>query len=179
MHEEDVRYSGEGIEPEHPVVLPDELARYLANKPFACLTHPTDEGTVFVVKLPGREIATVRGRVPISLRHELYDCPSAPVIRLLTTVYDQIERPLKLESFINVGDPEQRVDYESLCRQDRWLLLFYDEELRHRLTKAVINSEQETMAAVLRQADNLLAGISAQRFDFDRAKASVMERIEL
>jgi len=98
---------------------------------------------------------------------------------MVTIIYDEPERPLKLETFINVGDAQQRDEYENLCRQDRVMMLFYDEGLTHRLTKAVAGYEQETMDAVLRQADRMLAAIPRDELDFDRAKAAVMATIEL
>ncbi len=166
-------------EPANPSALPGELAQFLAGREFVCLTNPSDKGTVLVVKIPGADIDSLRGPVPISFRHELYECPGAPVIRMVTIIYDEPERPLKLETFINVGDAQQRDEYENLCRQDRVMMLFYDEGLTHRLTKAVAGYEQETMDAVLRQADRMLAAIPRDELDFDRAKAAVMATIEL
>src|SRR5690349_17039416 len=76
--------------------LPPELAEFLRGQEYACLTQATDRGTVLVVKAPRREIRSVRGRVPIGLRFELYQHPRAPVIRILTTVHDRPDRPLAL-----------------------------------------------------------------------------------
>lgn len=70
-------------EPLNPSPLPPELAEFLKDRPVACLLHETDTGTVFIIKVPARDIQSVRGRVPTYLRHELYDDPAAPVIRTL------------------------------------------------------------------------------------------------
>lgn len=128
-------------DPLHPSPLPPELAAFIRGREYACLLHATDHGTVLVVKLTSRDIATVRGKVLIQVNHELYDLPAAPVIRITTKIYDQPRRPLALETFINIGDPFQRADYESLASQQELMMLLYDERVRHRLTKAVGNQD--------------------------------------
>src|SRR4051795_12385528 len=94
----------------YPNELPPELADFLRDQSFACLTHPTDQGTVLVMKAPRQEIESIRGPILMEVRHELYQHPSAPVIRMVVVMYDQPARPLAFESFINVEDPQQRSD---------------------------------------------------------------------
>jgi hypothetical protein len=98
---------GSKRDPSEPVeatpLLPD-LAAFLTTHPMACLIHETKGGTARVIKLPFAEIASVRGRVPISVRHELYSHPWAPVIRTVFTIYDHAERPLALETMTNVAE---------------------------------------------------------------------------
>ncbi len=94
--------------PLYPTALPQELAEFLKGHDYACVTIATDQGTAFVMKLPSPDIDSVRGKVPIHLRQELYAHPAAPVLRLVFIIYDQPERPLAIETFINVGDEEQR-----------------------------------------------------------------------
>src|SRR5688572_19601787 len=94
--------------PHQPSLLPPELADFLRGQDIACLLRATDRGTAFVIKLPAQDIASVRGRVPIRLRHELYAHPAAPVIRTILTVYDQPTTPLALETYTNVAEPDQR-----------------------------------------------------------------------
>jgi hypothetical protein len=162
--------------PEHSNPLPPELAAFLKDQHYAALLHATDLGTVLLVKSPTQEIESVRGRVPIGFHHALYDHPASPVIRILTRIYDRPSRPLALETFVNVGDADQRADYAALTRQDRLLLLFYDEQLRHRLTKTTRGTDRTAIARVLTTADCLLAAIPEDRRDFDAAKAAVMEQ---
>jgi hypothetical protein len=162
-----------------PNALPKELADFLKERPFACITQATDQGTVLVVKAPNREIQSIRGRVPIRVVHELFSHPAAPVIRMTVRIYDQARNPLALETFINVEDPQQRSDYAALAQQDTIYMLFYDETLRHRLSKGVNNVAREDISQVLDQADRLFASIPKERFDFDKAKAQVIERTEL
>src|SRR5262245_41993527 len=112
-----------------PNELPPELAAFLQDQRYACLTHATNQGTVLVLKTPRSEIESVRGTVPIQVRHELHRHPSAPVIRMVVTIYDQPTRPLAFDTFINVADPEQRDDFAALASQTELHLLFYDEQL--------------------------------------------------
>ena len=143
------------------------------------MTQATDQGTVFVVKAPGREIESLRGRVPIHLHQELYQHPAAPVIRMVFTIFDQPQSPLALETFINVADAQQRADFAALAEQDELHLLFYDEQLAHRLSKGIRNQSRGQIGEVLNHADRLLAAIPAQQLDLARAKAEVMARTSL
>lgn len=166
-------------EPVEPTPLPPDLAVFLATQPVACLMHETNEGTAHVIKLPFAEIASVRGRVPISVRHELYAHPQAPVIRTVLTIYDQPERPLALETMTNVAEPDQRADFARLAGQEKLLLLFYDEALQHRLSKRVDNVDPETIEAILAQAEAVRRRIPPDRYDFMAAKDAVMRHTDL
>jgi len=157
-----------------PTALPPELAAFLVGEPLACLLHETDQGSAFVIKAPARDIEGLRGRLPIHLRHELYDHPAAPVICTVLTLYDRPETPLALESFTNVGDLQQRAEFAALATQAQLILLFYDETLAHRLTKLVPHRQAEDIPAIVATADRLAAAIPADHFDFDRAKADVL-----
>ena len=167
------------FDPERPNQLPPELAAFLRDQQYAALLHATDLGTVLVIKAPGHEIESVRGRVPIGFNHELYAHPAAPVIRMVTRIYDQPDRPLAFETFLNVDDEQQRAEYGELARQDELPLLFYDESLRHRLAKRVRHSAREGVLEVLITALRLRAQIPHDRFDFDAAKAEVIAVTEL
>lgn len=161
------------------MLLPPDLADFLATQPVACLMHETNQGTAHVIKLPSDEIVSVRGRVPILVRHELYAHPQAPVIRTVLTIYDQPERPLALETMTNIAEPDQRADFARLATQDELLLLFYDERLKHRLTKKVGNGEPETIGEILEQAETVRRRIPPERYDFMAAKAAVMRGTRL
>jgi len=165
-----------------PISLPEELAQFLREQgPFACVTQATDRGTSYVIKAPAHEIASVCGRVPIRVVHSLHDHPQAPVIRTVIGIYDQPERPLKLESFINVADPQQAADFAALAGQKEHLLLFYDEQIQHRLSKAVPNPRhtQQIAAAILAKAQRLRAAIPEERYAFEEAKAAVIAATKL
>lgn len=156
------------------------MAEFLKDQAIAALFHRTEnDGTVLIVKAPRQEIRSVRGQVPVSLRHELYSHPTAPVVRVVTRIHDQPDSSLGLETFINVEDPDQRSDYAALAEQDHLLLLFYDERLAHQLTKRVGTPNPEAVTEVLTNADRLLSAIPPEQRDFDQAKADVMARTQL
>lgn len=154
--------------------LPPDLADFLRDREYACVTQATDQGTTFVIKAPGYEIESVRGRVPIYLSHTLYAHAAAPVIRTLLVIYDEPERPLAVETFINVEDPQQKADFEGLIKQEEAYLLFYDEQLQHRLTKGIPLRGGQIMTEILNEANTLLESIPKEQFDFDKAKSAVM-----
>jgi hypothetical protein len=162
-------------EPLEPSPLPAELAEFLRDTEIACLMQGTDQGTAFVIKLPAREIDSARGTVPVYLRHELYAHPAAPVIRTILVIYDQPAAPLAFDSFTNINNEEERSNFAALAQQDRLILLFYDEQLAHRLTKVVPQSDPEQSAVILTYAERVLATIPQEQFDFNRAKQAVME----
>jgi hypothetical protein len=149
-----------------PNALPPELATFLKDQPYACLTHATDHGTALIIKAPRSEIESTRGPVPIQLRHELH---------MVVTIYDQPARPLAFDTFINVADPQQRDDFAALSSQQELPLLFYDEHLRHRLSKRVALRDQVKLRGMLVIAQDLRHAIPEDAYDFDRAKAMVME----
>ena len=164
---------------QHGGELPPDLAEFLLGQQYAALLHATNQGTVLVVKMPRYEIASVRGRVPIEIRHELYAHPAAPVIRMVTRIYDQPDSSVALETYVNVEDEAQRTDYAALKYSSSLLMLFYDDLVQHLLTKRVGGISPDVIEEVLRNADQLLAAIPLDQRDFDRAKADVMHRTEL
>ena len=178
-HEDQPRRFSEGSEPHPPVELPPEMADWLKNQDIACFMQESNLGTVFIIKVPGREIQSVRGTVPILLRHELYQHPAAPVIRTVIDIFDQPDSRFSLETFTNVDDVQQRTDFVALADQDELHLFFFDEDLRHRLTKRVGNATSEHITEIVSVAEQLRAAIPPERFDFDRAKADVLARITL
>ncbi len=143
------------------------------------LLQDSDQGTVFVAKVPGREIRSVAGRVPMEVTHELYQHQLAPVIRTTVLIVDQPDRPLKLETFTNVREEEQWRDYASLSEQEHFSFLFYDEDLSHRLSKQVRNGAGEDMQQILNWADRIARSIPQERYDFNRAKADVLRRVRM
>jgi hypothetical protein len=169
--------SGEG--PSYPTVLPPELAEFLKPHDYACVTQATDQGAAFVMKLPNSDIQSVRGTVPIHLRQELYAHPAAPVIRLVFTIYDQPEHPLAVETFINIADEQQRADFAALANQDALMLMFYDEELAHQLTKVVPYQSREDITQLLGTAEGLLQDIPEGERNFDAAKAAVIQATQV
>ena len=162
--------------PDRPNQLPPELATFLRDQRYAALLHATNLGTALILKAPGHEIASARGLAPIGFNHELYNHPASPVIRMVTRIYDQPTSSLSFETFVNVGDPDQRMDYEALAYQDELVMLFYNQAVQHALSKRVRLTGQVGLLRVLVTADRLLAAIPESQRDFDAAKAAVMEQ---
>lgn len=166
-------------EPFHPSPLQPELAEFFQDHDFAAVMHGSNHGTLLVIKAPRREIHSVEGPILIGLEHELYDHPTAPVIRMVTTFFDQPNRPLALETFVNVEDPQQHADYEALSHQEEMLILFFDETHQHRLTKQVGGVDRDRVAEVLRRAEELYQAIPEEQYSFEIAKAWVMAHTSL
>src|SRR6266480_545835 len=103
--------------PLEPNQLPPEMAEFLKGHQYACLILGTDQGSVFVAKAPARDIQSLRGNVPVRITHQLFQHPQAPVIRTLVRWYDQLEHPLAMESYTNVGDEQQRQDFLDLAQR--------------------------------------------------------------
>ena len=55
-------------------------------------------------------------------------------------------------------------------------MLFYDEQLRHQLSKSVALRDQLKLRGMLVIAQDLRHAIAENAYDFDAAKAAVMER---
>jgi hypothetical protein len=70
-------------------------------------------------------------------------------------------------------------DFQDVSQRDYLRFLFYDASLQHRLSKVVPNPDREIITQITTAADELAARIPAERFNFDAAKASVMERTSL
>jgi hypothetical protein len=163
----------------HDTALPPELAEFLKKQDYVCLTEATDRGTVLLIKVPSTDIASIRGPVPILLRQELYQHAAAPVIRLLVSIFDHPARPLALETFINVADPHQRANYAALITQAELPLLFYNEALMHQLSKVLLFRQQQETAGILAVAERYAGAIPQEGFNFERAKAAVMQATRL
>lgn len=166
--------TGERFNPFQPNQLPPELTDFLSRHTYAAILHGSNLGTILVAKVPTPDLRTLGGRHPIGVAHQLYDHPESPVIRMVTTIHDRPQSPLTLETFINVGDLDQRSDYDVLSRQQELLMLFYDEAVQHQLTKRTRNTHQTGMAQILARADALLHQIPPEYRNFDMAKADVM-----
>jgi hypothetical protein len=172
-------HSSTGGEPLYPAPLSPELADVLRPLDIACVTEASNFGTIFVVKAPLHEIQRMRGQVPVHIKHELYQHPAAPVIRTVVTIFDQPTHPLALETFFNIRDEEQAANLACLALQPDYYFLFYDETLTHRLTKLVPQTEQLAVADILLRAVAISLTIPAEQFDFEQAKAAVMEQTRL
>jgi hypothetical protein len=163
--------------PYQPVELPPDLAEFLKDQETACLPLATDLGTALVLKLASGDIESVRGTIPIVVRHELYPHPAAPVLRLSFTFLDDPEQPLTIGSYVNIDEPEQLGTALALLDQEAIPMFFYDEALAHTLTKVMPYSGQEDLAYLLEMAQGLWLQIPRDEYDFDAAKAALEARL--
>jgi hypothetical protein len=159
--------------PLYPTALPPELAAFLRESEYACVSETTDQGTVLVIKVPTADLESLRGAVPILLQQALYSHTAAPVIQMVVHIFDQPASPLALETFFNVAEPAQHERYAALATQTTLPLLFYDDTLTHQLTKVVPYHQQEETAATLALAERLVCLIPPDEYNFDLAKAAV------
>ena len=61
-----------------PFELPLVLAEFLAGRQYAMVTEMSDQGTVFVVKIPDSDLAGMPEHVAIEVRHDLHQHELAP-----------------------------------------------------------------------------------------------------
>jgi hypothetical protein len=159
------------------VALPPELCEFLALRDRACLTIPTDDGTVIVAKTPTADIDSCRGRVKILVSQELFNTSHGPVLRLLLTIHDQPERPLCLEAFCNIADPSQFAEYQDLLSRPVLRVLFYDEQVVHRLSKLIPQPLDNTTKSLLPTALKLLKRTAPDMLDYDKAKQIIQDEV--
>src|SRR5919199_3486718 len=107
--------------------LPPQLIGFLRTQEYACLLHASNRGTLYLLKAPATDLATLQGSIPVRITHELYSKPTAPVIRSLLAWYDRPDSQILFEAFTNVADPQQRQDYRQLAKQSSLMVLGYDE----------------------------------------------------
>lgn len=162
-----------------PGILPVALAQFLDSQRLACVMEATNLGTGYVIKAPTLEIESVRGPVLIHIAHELHKRPAAPVLRTVISLLDKPNSSLRLETFSNLDDEDQRANLEALSGQKDVYLLFYDEALTHRLAKRVGLRYPQLLSRLLDEAAAHRATIADALFDFDRAKAEVMAQTDL
>jgi hypothetical protein len=154
--------------------LPLQLHEFLRTQEYACLLLGSNRGTLFLLKAPATDLATLQGSIPIRITHELYSKPTAPVIRSLLRWYDRPDSQILFEAFTNVADPAQRDDYRRLAKQSTLTVLGYDELLRLAVQKRVANPQQREITQITALADKLRELIPQGEYDFDLAKARVM-----
>lgn len=172
--------SADNDQPLQPFELPEALRDFLRQAgDYVLITNTSNQGTIYVVKAPEKDIASMQGNIPMQVTHELYRLPQAPVIRSVVRIYDDPSNPVVLETFTNIRDEEQRQNFATLSGQLKYIFIFYNEQLTHRLTKSLDNTHREQTASLFRQALLASSRIPDRRYDFDQAKAAVMRSTSL
>jgi hypothetical protein len=152
------------------------LKDVLRTQEYACLLHATNRGTVFVLKAPAPDLAPLRDRTPIRLTPELHSRPTAPVIRTAVSWYARPAARREVAAFTDVADPQQAEAYLKLGKQKDILVLAYDASLQSPIQKRLTNLHQRAVLEILVLADKLRATIPANEYDFEAAKAAILER---
>lgn len=98
---------------------------------------------------------------------------------MVITIYNQPETPLALETYINIADEQQRAHFAALEGQEQLVMLFYDDDLTHTLTKVAPYQGKDMVGETLQATEHILRAIPEEQFDFDRAKAEAMAKTHL
>lgn len=160
--------------PHPPITLPPVLRQFLAPIPYGAISAMTNDGAVLVLKAPASDIESCRGAAPVRTRYELHATDHGPVVRLVLVVHDRPDAHLTFESFCNVLDARQLAEWEDLLSRPYLRVLFFDQDLTHRLSKRISQPVDLASRELLPRARRLLALIDPAALDFDQAKASVM-----
>ena len=154
------------------------LLQFLKERPYACVTEDAGSETVLVVKIPGTRIRSLDSESSIYISHEVFEHEAGPVIRIVTN-FRAVDAPFSMETFVDIADPQQRREYQQLAKQDVLHLLFFDESLQHRATRAISGTGCQNVQQVLRSAEGMLGRVPLAKRDFVRAKSEVQGRTTL
>ncbi len=141
--------------------------------------QPSSRGSVFVVKAPAVELATIGSSVPLRITHELHSKPTAPVIRSVVAWHDRPDSVHRFTAFTNIADPRQAEGFRRLAKQASLAILLYDERLQLAIQKRISNLYQREITEIARLAEKLRRLIPEDEYDFERAKARVVEQMRL
>jgi len=154
--------------------LPQDLAFFLKSRDYACVMQQTKLGTAFIFKAPYYELTDLSGMVGVAVNHELYNTPSAPVIRSTIIWFDRPDSQLAFETFTNIRSVSQSAEFEALASQEDYLCVFYDETMQLKLAKRIRNHQQEQLGAIAKAAKALSDQLTDDQYDFDQAKVVVV-----
>jgi len=104
--------------------------------------------------------------------------PTAPVVRLTLTIQDQPAHPYRLESFLNVTEPDHESVLTQLANQDRLYLAFYGDDLRYRYTKIIpqSNHQWQILDEMVMKAKRYWESLPEGERDYNQAKAEFLKR---
>jgi len=157
-----------------PVILDPDLEALMSQDESVAVLWRDEEGrTALLIKADDADVQSFRGSTLIQTHWDLWGFPCGSVLRLQLIIFDQPNNPYRVETFINVGSPEQLACVLGLLTQGWLWLHFFDSRTEHSLTKEIKNSRQQRQ-----QLGELVArAVQAQQalgyaWDFDRAKAA-------
>ena len=160
--------------------LPQEMRAVFAKVGAGCFAARRGDTIAFVTHANETDIQSIQ-RQPALYGWELYRLPTAPVIRLRLLILDDPDHPFLLETFLNVGDEEQREYLERLTAQRVLPFDLFGEDFTYRYTKELAHPSRmrRDLAALVRQATHYWDTLPASDRDFDRANAEFQRRFPL
>lgn len=155
--------------------LPPHLHEVFETTGYGCLAVESSMGIVHVCHAADADIENFADK-PVRPQWELIKMPTAPLMRLALTIQDDPIRPYTFESFLNVGDIDQRAILARLAGQEELYLTFYGDDLTYRYTVALAQDEQQWQALDELTAEALVywESLPSERRDYDRAKGDFM-----
>jgi hypothetical protein len=163
-----------------PFELPPALQDAFRQTGFGCVATEASIGVVHVCYAADADVAGFAGK-PVICEWQCALLPSAPVLRLRAVIVDQPQNPYRFESFLNVGHEDDARLLEQLLVQEQLYLTFYGEDLAHRFTKVVGQSEAQRaeLAEVVAVARAHWERIPEGERDVERAKVAFQRRFTL
>lgn len=163
-----------------PFELPPELQEAFAQTGFGCVATETSIGVVHVCYAADADIAGF-GNKPVGYEWQGALLPTAPVLRLRAVIMDDPHNPYRFESFLQVGQEDDARLLDELTSQEQLYLAFYGENLTHRFTKVVVQSEEkrEELARLVEAARAHWHSIPEGERDVEQAKAEFQRRFAL
>ncbi len=157
-----------------------EMRAVFAEQGPGCFAVQRGEVIAFVTQASEADIVSFQGK-PVLYRWELYRLPTAPVLRLHVAILDRPDAPFLLETFLNVGDEEQRGYVERLALQPALSFDFFGEDFSYRYTKQLEHPfpMRRDLAELARLAQAYWDALPVSERDFDRAKAEFQRRFPL
>lgn len=155
--------------------LPPAIQEVFEYTGYGCLAAGSDRGIVHVCHAADKDIANFVNK-PMAARWDLIEMPTAPLIRLELTVFDNPLNPCCFESFLNVADLKQRAVLTELASQEELYLAFYGDDLAYRYTSVLPHSEHQwqQLDDIIAQAELYWQRLPDEERDYDQAKAVFM-----
>ncbi len=153
---------------------PAQLSLLRILPPYTFIPALTETDAVVAIKVNDGDIQRFHEHTLINGRSELYKESAAPVIRFLITVGITPDRPLVMESFVDISDPDQRGACVGLASNAEARALIYNELLVLERTLTATLPPAGMIKDQIDEADQLRGSIPDGAFNFDAARRAVM-----
>lgn len=157
--------------------LPAAMRAVFVEQGPGCFAVRRGDRVAFVTHAGEADLASSQGKL-VAYRWELHRLPTAPVIRLRAAILDRPEVPFVLETFLNIGDEEQREVLERLTRQPVLSFDFFGEDFTYCYTKQLDHPPRirRELAELARLALAYWEALPVSERDFDRAEREFQRR---